>query len=866
MCLFTRLWPDVARLQNDGNEDRVTLPTPPHTEAERHARTLLERAIVRARLVLLWEKMWPPFASMAAVVAVFLALSFLGLWETVPGYARIVGVLLFVAALAIAGRRLFPFRLPTRAECLTRLDTRSALSHRPATALADQLATRPEDPVSAALWRAHLARARNVVHRLTPGAPRSDMPKRDPYALRVLAGLALVATFLMAPGDHLARLKAAFDWQNLSTPAPYRLDAWVDPPRYTGRPPIVLPGLRPDAPPPSAEAMDTVLDVPEGSVLVVRGAGLDPSSARISGDIVLAVPEAGENAPPPGEGELRFSITGEGSLSLRAPNRQTLTWHFRALADLPPSISFLKPPASGQRNALALAYRVEDDYGVKEATARFAPLPPAPPLFPRPGSSAPQAPEKPLVDAPDFALSLPPGGRTGSVQMNKDLTAHPWAGAKVRMSLHARDEAEQDAQSEPHELTLPERRFTQPVSRALIDERRRLALDPASRRRLVAVLTALTTAPDQFTPKAGEYLGLRTALARAKLARNNEDLRALVDYLWDVAVQIEDGRLSDAERALQAAQEALREALENGADDAEIARLTEDLRQAMARLLSQMAQQAQHNDGTDRPLDQNTRVVTPQELQRMLEQMENLARSGNREAARQMLDQLQAMMENLRSGNPQAGNQQGQQQGELGKMIQEQQKLRDRTWRQQRRNGEAEQGQNPGEGESFEQLQQEQQGLRERLDKMREALRRQQQVPTGDEGEKGREAMGQAGQAFDNATEAMQDAEDALGEGDGRGALEAEGRALQALRRGAQALAQGQQGQQGGGSASGQTDPMGRPPGGQQGMGDDFTVKVPDEMDAQRARRVLEELRRRLEDAGRPRQELDYLERLLEGQ
>lgn len=844
----------------------MTLPSDPRPAADLHARMVLDRAVARARAVLLWERCWPALAGIATVVMAFLAVSFLGLWEALPGFGRIIGVLAFIALLALAAGPLVRLRLPTRADALARLDAHSSFSHRPATALDDQLATRPDDPVSAALWRAHLVRARGIAHRLRAGPAQPQMAKRDPYAVFALAGLALVATFFMAPGDHLARMRAAFDWQALTTPAPYRLDAWVDPPRYTGRPPIVLPGLRPDTPPPSAEAMNTVLEVPEGSVLVVRGAGLDASSARLTGNIVIAVPEEGETPAPATDGELRFTITGEGAVSLRAPNRQTLTWHFRASPDLPPSISFLKPPAPGPRNALALAYRVEDDFGVKEAHARFTPTPPEPPLFPRPGSPPHEMPEKPLVEPPDFALTLPPGGRTGSVQMNKDLTTHPWAGAKVKLTLTARDEAGQDAVSETQVITIPERRFTQPMARALIDERRRLALDPYSRRRLVAVLTALSTAPDRFEPSSGEYLGLRTALARAQRARNNEDLRDLVDYLWDVAVQIEDGRLSDAERALKAAQDALREALERGASDEEIARLTDDLRQAMARMLSQLSRQAQQQSNMDRPLDQNTRVVTPQELQRMLEQMENLARSGNREAARQLLDQLQAMMDALRSGTPQAGNQQGQQQGELGKMIQEQQKLRDRTWREQRRNQEQQSEEGQGQGDSFEQLQQEQQNLREQLDRMRQALRRQQQAPGGTEGEaeKGREAMEQAGEALDHASRAMQDADDALGEGDGRGALEAEGRALQALRRGAQALAQGQQGQQGGGSA-GRTDPMGRPQGGQQGSGDDFTVKVPDELDAQRARRVLEELRRRLEDAGRPQQELDYLERLLEG-
>ena len=57
-------------------------------------------------------------------------------------------------------------------------------------------------------------------------------------------------------------------------------------------------------------------------------------------------------------------------------------------------------------------------------------------------------------------------------------------------------------------------------------------------------------------------------------------------------------------------------------------------------------------------------------------------------------------------------------------------------------------------------------------------------------------------------------------------------------------------------------DPLGRP---RRTEGPDFgeQVKVPDEIDVQRARRILEELRRRFSDPSRPMLELDYLERLL---
>ena len=59
-----------------------------------------------------------------------------------------------------------------------------------------------------------------------------------------------------------------------------------------------------------------------------------------------------------------------------------------------------------------------------------------------------------------------------------------------------------------------------------------------------------------------------------------------------------------------------------------------------------------------------------------------------------------------------------------------------------------------------------------------------------------------------------------------------------------------------------QTDPLGRPLRGRD-YGDDTTVKVPGEIDVQRARRILEELRRRFGENFRPQLELEYIERLL---
>jgi hypothetical protein len=124
----------------------------------------------------------------------------------------------------------------------------------------------------------------------------------------------------------------------------------------------------------------------------------------------------------------------------------------------------------------------------------------------------------------------------------------------------------------------------------------------------------------------------------------------------------------------------------------------------------------------------------------------------------------------------------------------------------------------------------------------------------------------------------MGEAQGQLGQGNADGAVDSQGKALDAMRKGAQSLAQSMQQQQGmgpggpggpgrpgragRGRAQQETDPLGRPLRGQQ-YGDDSTVKVPGEIDVQRARRILEELRRRFGEIARPQLELDYIERLL---
>jgi hypothetical protein len=210
-------------------------------------------------------------------------------------------------------------------------------------------------------------------------------------------------------------------------------------------------------------------------------------------------------------------------------------------------------------------------------------------------------------------------------------------------------------------------------------------------------------------------------------------------------------------------------------------------------------------------------------------------------------------------------------------MIRKQQQLRDRTFQQgQDQRRDRQRGQKSPQGDQqMGELRENQQALRDQLKKLMEEMRKKglAQKQPGQPGQGEKDQLGEAG-------EAMGDAEGKLGEGNADGAVDSQGKALEALKRGAQNLAQqmqqqgrmgmgpgqpgrpGRPGRMGQSRAQQETDPMGRPLRGRD-YGDDSTVKVPGEIDVQRARRILEELRRRFGENFRPQLELEYIERLL---
>ncbi len=822
-------------------------------DLEKTVETRIARTVRRARAALAWEQLWPLIAPFLVLAALFAALSWFGLWRITAAPVRLAILALFVVAIAGFAWRTLRFAWPSRSAAFARVERATGALHRPATAFTDRLASRPDDPTGQALWEAHRRRMLASLAALRAGLPAPRLAAHDPYALRFLVALLFIVGFVMAGPERLARLGEAFQGGESTAAAIARIDAWVTPPAYTGRPPIFLTGE-------AAKPPGTRYSVPVGSVVTVRTGG--------TRDLAVMASDGGKTTPvaptAPREAvandadaplEHQVTLARAASVSVEKSGHQITGWKFTVEPDNPPQIALAGKPRAEPSGALVLDYSLHDDYGVVAARGEIAPL-----------SDPATGDARPLYKAPVLPLSLPQMRvRDGTGHTIRDLTAHPWAGAKVTLTLVATDEARQEGRSAPVEFTLPVRQFSNPLARAVVEQRARLALDANAAPRVADALDALTVAPDKIDGM-GNYLALRSAYFRLVHAHGDDELRGVVDYLWQIALGIEDGNLSIAAQSLRDAQQALQKALESGASDQEIQKLTEQLRQAMNQFLQALADQARQNPQANTlPPNANVQTLRSQDLQRMLDQIENLARTGARDAARQMLSELQNMLENLQAGRPQPGDQQTRQAlqslNQLGDMIRKQEELMNKTFR-------ADQGQNPdGSGkplseqelqQALKDLQQQQQALKEGLGKLMQQLQGMGLNPTG--------KLGQAGQAMGRA-------EGQLGEGQTGPAVGSQSQALDALRQGAQGLGQqlanrqgrgqGQGGGVRGGGMFSNQDPLGRP---RSTIGPDLgtTVKVPDEIDTQRAREILDAIRKRLGDSYRPALERDYLERLLE--
>ena len=630
-------------------------------------------------LAIYWERLWPALWPVVGLLGLFVALALLDIPPHLPGWLHFALLLAFaISVFGALWHAVRHFRPPSRGSALRRLERVNALTHRPLEALEDRLDAGAEHAAGRGLWALHQKRMADAVSRLRVGFPSPGLIRRDPIALRIALAVLLVIGGVSAGPDAGGRMLRAVtpDLAIFTPPRPAVVDAWITPPAYTGFPPMFLEREGEAA----KSAAGATIVVPEHSVLAVRVSGGRgrPTMTRDGTPVDFTLVEDQNYS-------LDLKLSTHDTIAVEQDGDRLAGWTIRVISDLAPTAAFLQPPKPTRRSALRIDFDARDDYGLVSVSA----------VIRRAGDPArmpADGGEKIEID-----LSLPrAGAKRAAARSFHDLTPHPWAGLPVMVQLAARDAAGQVGKSGAIRITMPERRFNHPVARDIVIERRKLTADPEANREDVAIdLRAIAWQRERYDGDVVVFLALTAAARRLTHVSTPKATAEVQKLLWDTALRVEDGKLSLAERSLREAEQALRDALsKQNTGDAEIDRLLNDLQAALESYFDELAEMMKKLDPEAQaltPEDRRTLVLNRQDLQAIMNEIRNLARSGAREAARRLLAQLQSILENMRTGRMARTDQQSREAmqalNELQEIIKGQQELLDKTFReaQQRR-------------------------------------------------------------------------------------------------------------------------------------------------------------------------------------
>ncbi len=787
----------------------------------------LERKLQAARLVLILERaalalFWP-----LMWLGVLVLLLLFGVPQNASNGARIGFWLVALVSLGVAVWPSRQFRWPAASEVTQRVERESGFAFRPLMAMRDKLVLG-----EARLWAAHQARMAQIGARARYPRFRVSYSGLDPFALRNGLMLALVAAFVLKSPQALFPLTAALP-QFASFSASQQIYGWITPPAYTGKPPVLLAQG-------SVIVSQSPLRVPEGSVVVLRMR--DDSRAKLSLEA-----SGVDTSIAFSRGEAKMPLQQTGSVVVRQGWRELGRWRIETIPDQKPEVRLSGPVEITAAGGISAAYEARDDYGFASLGLRFALSDMQDDGEGIAGTGALMA-QAPQLDA---ALGGSHQGRLRG-RLSGDLTRHAWAGLQVEAWMEARDGARHVARSQRVTLRLPERKFLNPLSQAVAEQRKQLLRDPENQPPVVAALDALSLWPKGLLDDSGRYLQLKAITRKLYRATSFGSIMDVAEELWQFALALEGGDLTGAKLGLEAARKALEEALARGADEEEIAKLVEALKQAMDKYLTALADAAKRGALAQKPSGKPQQLVRPEDLGRMLDQMQELARKGAGDQALDMLAQLDQILKNLQMGQAGQAQSQSGMLREFGKLTREQQLLMDRTF--QLPEGEPDSGLQGEGGALAQQQDQLGQGLRAFMDQL------------GEQGLQVPDALGRA-------QKGMEDAGKTLRSERRNEALANQQQALNALREGfdqlnREMMGEGQgepQAQAQEGEPNGQTDPLGRPRaarGPEYGSNENI---VPGDAAAQSVKGILEELRGRSSSPTLKPSERDYIERLLRG-
>ena len=820
-----------------------------------------DRKVFWQRLALGFEDLWQALFWPNMVVLAALAFIGSGLLSVAPQALRLAVVATLLALFLVSLRKILKWRPVSQLVAMRHMEVFSGTLHRGVSSVGDELAMELKSLDMAGIWLVHKRKQLAALQDVSIVPPQSRWRDFDPRALRVPLVLLAAVGLLLGRGGLWANLADAGRLGAAPVEVPQTLDAWMKPPSYTGRAPFLLTASS------VAErvAKGESITVPANSTFSVRFTGGHEPKLRFLDHAGGADVAGVETKHEFKDGALTSEamIKTPVFISLMDGSSSLGRWPIVTTPDSKPEVSIIGQPDVTRKGTFSINWQGKDDYGLKsiKAELELADDQADGTGFDSNGIF--------LFDPPTLKMSLKhPGAKDDKALSSFDLASHAWAGTRVTMTLTVTDGAGQAGVSAPITFTLPERVFARPLPRALIEQRKQLIFYPDRAIHVGELIDALNLYPKGLFEGEMPVIAMGGISSRLRNAEGYPDVHMAVDDLWKLAVVLEDGSLKDIKDELQQLKAELEKALRDGAPPERIAELMDKMRKAMDKLMDAMRDEAEKRmkDGTLKPGDQNTKNITREDLQKMMDALEQLSKGGAKDQAQQLLSELDQLLQNMQPGMGKPGEGESSQGAmkDLGDLMKKQQGLMDDTQRMGPGSKPGQEGDpngagnQPGQNGSGGDLSGRQQELRRLLDQLR----------------RGHNGQGGAPDQLGDASKSMEGAGKALKDGNKDSALEQQRDALDKMRKGAQALAKrlrkdgqgntGNQSEDAPGANADDNDPLGRPRATNRADSPSKDM-LPSEMAIRRAREILETLRAKANERGLSDAEKAYIDRLLRG-
>jgi|GEM_PF-6788832 len=583
---------------------------------------------ILSAISLILERLWNVFWDSILLILLFMGLSLLEIPQSLPDIFNLLFITVFIALIAFRiTLKLGKMRRISINEIKRKIEHSSNIKHRPLDAIIDHPLQQGLENTS--VWKKHLANAQSKIKSLKSYMPRFTVAREDVNYTRYIVPAFLLLTMALTPFDYwLSNLQSGITPKlqlSALTSQKKTLEVWITPPAYTKAQASFIISSK------YSLQNGKEIKAVKGSVLKARASGYFISPYIMYNGKVYNVGQSDTD-----KNILSINLEKDGDVKLFSISSPSSNWPLKVVEDKAPEVSINKLSNSALA-ATKIEYEVNEDYGIQEIEAFFK-----------------------LADAPEnkvtYKFTLNYDAQTTAQTHIEDLSSSIWAGKEVDLFIKVKDTFNHVVESKTSRFILPERQFKNSIARRIIEARKMVMTEEYIDNKVITQeiaenLADIAIHPHLYKWNIVSFMALNSAIRRIVVYKDKSS--NIIQLLWDVALQLEDGGVSTAQRKLyQSLQKMQNSIAQDNLSDQEKQAMVQEVQKAIMEYLQNLA-----NEMNDRfrqgkgipslPDKLAEKLKNSVDMKTLLKKMQEMAQTSSYKSLAEMAKALQKNIENF---------------------------------------------------------------------------------------------------------------------------------------------------------------------------------------------------------------------------